>query len=378
MYHFKNRAVPWKNWDEWKETYKMLYSANPQEILLGCSRVSAWEMKQELPIAIEVTATLQRELNNGEMNVYALSLGIIRFINGVVEPFKNVNLGVSISSIGASYGVPDFVVTLRHSATHGRMPTFEFASIGAKSALEWLKDNYWEQQLKNIMEIEQRMKDFLMNYFLKNETPFENETHNNVLYFGINELVKIALNSNQTKGNIKRNFQESVSELLNVLEKNYKGFTYAFVMKIAEEVAKGNEVASVWLEFFHEKGLVPIESISLLFQWSNPSLLGKALPMKLLQGLDNIDTSETKVDFSQLNNIEPQERKWFPISIGSLPLNEQSYTMTDEQYEYVEPCDDIQGISLQKSKTGVQTTQVNERENTEIIQKTHENLLEIW
>ena len=331
---------------------------------------------QDLPIAVEVTATLQRELNNGQKNVYALSLGIIRFINGVVEPFKNVNLSVSISSIGASYGVPDFIVTLRHSATHGRMPTFDFAALGAKSALEWLKENYWEEQLKNILEIEKRMKDFLLNYFLKKEIPFENETYNLVLSFGINELVKITLNKNQTKGNIKRNFQESVAELLKILEEKYNGFTYAYVMKVAEEIAKGNEVASVWLEFLHENGLVPLESVNILFQWSNPSLLGKALPMKLIQGLDNINVSETNVDFSRLNKIESQNRTWFPVSLGSLPMNDQNLTLTEDQYEYVEPSEYIPGINSQVNIVNTQKIQINEMDKT--MEKPHENLLEIW
>ena len=60
-------------WDEWHETYKMLYSDSLKERLLGCARVSAWAAKQELPIAVEVTADLQRELCSETPNVMALS-----------------------------------------------------------------------------------------------------------------------------------------------------------------------------------------------------------------------------------------------------------------------------------------------------------------
>ncbi|KAH0794472.1 ribosomal biogenesis protein LAS1L-like isoform X2 [Histomonas meleagridis] len=357
----------------------MLYSNNPHEILLGCARVSAWAAKQSLPIAVEVTASMQRELNSPQRNVSALSLALIRFINGVVEPFKNANIGVSISTIGASYGVPDFVVTLRHSATHGKMPTFEFAALGAKSALDWLKENYWEEQLSSIEKIETQMKNELMDYFLKSIPPFSNVKSNIISSFGLSELVKLTLNPSQNKHNISPQFQSKVAELLTNITKTQPNFAFAYAMKVAEEVGKGNEVATCWLEFLNEHNLIPMKEVSLLFQWCDPSTLGRAIPMKLIGDIqsDVPNPESVDVNFSKLD-IKKIAPLWPPTSIGNLPeTSSQSLTMTEDEFEFVEPGECIVGDSqgFVRRNAPFQQGQTDEQ----IVQKREpENLLEIW
>ena len=43
--------------------------------------------------------------------------------------------------------VPSWVVMLRHSATHAKMPSLTLLKSAAEFALKWLKDNYWEKQV---------------------------------------------------------------------------------------------------------------------------------------------------------------------------------------------------------------------------------------
>jgi ribosomal biogenesis protein LAS1 len=318
------KAVAWRDWDEWRATYRLLYSANVAEILRGCARVSAWSTKQPLPIAVEVTASLQRELH-GPRNVLALSLAVIRFINGVVEPFKNANLSVPISTIGASFGVPDFIIGIRHSATHGRMPTFELAALGAEQALVWLQTNYWEAQVAELESIENSFREDFLQLFLQSRDPFTDVRPALMCSFGISALVSLVLNPSQSHANVSAAFQKRVADFLQQMQRKYAHFCSAFVMEIAAEVASGNAVAAVWLDFFIEKRLAPLPDVARLLRWADPALLGGAVPERLLQVLT--DGSEAPA--------RPPE--WPPTSIGNLPIGSQSLTMADDEWEFAAP-----------------------------------------
>ncbi|OHT13007.1 Las1-like family protein [Tritrichomonas foetus] len=388
-----NKVVAWRSWDEWKETYHLLYSNNVKEIKCGCNRVSSWQIKQILPIAVEVTASLLRELYSDEKNTSALSLAIIRFINGVVEPFKNANLSVPISTIGASYGVPEFVVTLRHAATHGRMPSFEFAAIGAKSALEWLKTNYWEAQLNEINSIEQEVHDQIMSFIFNSSTGFEENSPNVIQSFGIEELVKLVLNKNQKRNKVSDTFKNKIAELLERVTKRYKYFYSAFSYRIAEETSKGNEVAGAWLEFLYEKKILPYKNVSLILRWANPTLLGGAVPIALISDIlesainenennENVNnlTVESEMnrsfDFSSIN-VQQEQPAWPPTSIGFMPIGNGSLTLADDEFAFVEPGEDAQIVEEDPNI-------VNAERESELSQKIqpkkhdHENTLEIW
>jgi ribosomal biogenesis protein LAS1 len=349
------KAVAWRDWDEWRATYHMLYSSNVKEILCGCARVSAWAAKQPLPIAVEITSSLQRELH-GPRNVLALSLAVVRFINGVVEPFKNANLAVPISTIGASYGVPDFIIGIRHSATHGRMPTYELAALGAEKALIWLKTNYWEAQLAELDSIASSFREDFLQLFLESRDPFTNVNLNLMCSFGVTALLQLVLNPSQSRTNISPAFQERVADFLHQIRRKSAFFCPAFVIEVAAEVAKGNSVAAVWLDFFVGKGLAPLPEVAKLLRWADPALLGGAVPERMLQVMVG---GEGAVG---------GPREWPPTSIGSLPIGAQSLTMTDDEWEFVEP---IEHESAVAEETEAPAT-------TEKKTEAREELIEIW
>ncbi|KAK8888515.1 Ribosomal biogenesis protein las1l [Tritrichomonas musculus] len=381
-----SKPVAWRNWDEWKETYRMLYSNDVKEILWGCNRVLAWGSKQVLPIAIEVTASLLQELHNPEKNTFALSLAIIRFINGVVEPFKNANQSVPISTIGASYGVPDFVITIRHSATHGKMPSFEFASIGALSALDWLKNNYWEVQISEINSIEQTIQEQLMSFFMNSTTSFEENYPDIAMSFGINELVKLVLNKSQKKKATDL-FQTKVLSLMKNLsqKKDFKLFNSCFIMKLAEETAKGNQIASSWLDFLAKSLQIefPFENVSLILQWANPVLIGNSIPCGILRSIiDQAQVNEVNSDqcdiekLCMLNQIRPQ---WPPTSIGYLPVSDNgSLTLAEDEFEFVETGEDEpDDLIISNDNSSYISTESNFQNDHHGIYK-DEKKLEIW
>jgi ribosomal biogenesis protein LAS1 len=350
-------AVAWRDWEEWKDTYRMLYSVQEKEILMGCSRVSAWAAKQPLPIAVEVTADLQRELH-GTRNVLALSLAVIRFINGVVEPFKNANLAVPISTIGASYGIPDFVINIRHSATHGRLPSFELAALGAESALDWLRTNYWEAQVAELNNSENDMSQHLLSYLLDGGEPFKGFKPSVILSSGIKALLKLALNRSQSGRSVSLAFQQKVADLLRIMNGRLPHFASAFGLAIAEEVAKGDAVAACWLDFLAESGWLPLKSCRLILKWS-----GCEVPVEFLKIWEE----------SKGNEGEEDEMIWPPTSLGYLPISNEALTLKEGEFRYVEPVRECQEV--------VSGTVADVNAQIVVIEDAKpepENLVEIW
>lgn len=50
------------------------------------------------------------------------------------------------------YGIPSWVVTLRHSGTHEKLPSLGALRAGAEFSLSWLRANYWRPQRLTIGE----------------------------------------------------------------------------------------------------------------------------------------------------------------------------------------------------------------------------------
>jgi ribosomal biogenesis protein LAS1 len=309
---------------------------------------------------VEVTADLQRELH-GTRNILALSLAVIRFINGVVEPFKNANLAVPISTIGASYGIPDFIINIRHSATHGQLPSFELAALGAQSALEWLRINYWEAQLSELDTIENDMRQHILSYLLEGGEPFSGFKPSIILSFGINALLKLALNRSQANHTISLAFQQKVAELLFLANDRFPHFASAFGLYIAEAAAEGDPLASSWLDFLSENDLLPMKSAALVLNWAG------------------IETREKYLKkWEELKNEEETELKWPPTSIGYLPITNESLTLREDEYKYIEPLEnsgmkqEIDGGDFMVENGNVEVAVVEE------VKREPENLIEIW
>ena len=333
------KEVSWKNWNEWRDVYNLLYSNDERSIMQGISKVSAWQSKRPIPTAIEVTASIQRHLHF-EKDAAGLSLSIIRFVNGVVEPFKKLNQSSSISSIGSKLNIPDYIVTIRHSATHGRLPTFEFVSLAALQALQWLQENYWEPQNKILIQINTDMKNDYISYLTNDseKDPLEFYQHDLILSFGINVLVyDIMLNPNLTRDNIQLSFMERIGDLIQEYSKEIQHFPAAIGTKLAEEMCKGNNITTIWLEYLLKRKLAPAKSIAMIVKWADQNLLKKSLPDPVLNLLPDISKSPS---CSNLAGSQFQgQARWPPTSIGSLPIDNPYSTLTLLENE-VGYCDD--------------------------------------
>lgn len=83
-------------------------------------------------------------LENDVRLVY--STAIIRFVN-LISHLGQVELKHQpITAVAEKVGIPDWLVGIRHEATHAKMPSLAILRPGAELALKWLEENYWRTE----------------------------------------------------------------------------------------------------------------------------------------------------------------------------------------------------------------------------------------
>ena len=72
----------------------------------------------------------------------------LRFVNLISHLGQVETRHQPITAIAEKVGIPDWLVGIRHEATHARMPSLAILKPGASLAMEWLKTNYWSTEEK--------------------------------------------------------------------------------------------------------------------------------------------------------------------------------------------------------------------------------------
>jgi len=157
------RVVPWNSIEEWKNVYKLVYSPDTNEKNEALYRMTMWKSRSpKLNLGIECTLyLLQSMLRDEERQQNPLSslsendlklmysTAIIRFIN-LTSHLGQVDLKHQpIAAIAKKAGIPDWLVSIRHEATHSKMPSLAILRPGANYALQWLQGNYWNIEEEN-------------------------------------------------------------------------------------------------------------------------------------------------------------------------------------------------------------------------------------
>ena len=70
----------------------------------------------------------------------------------------------SVQSIADEIGLPDWLVDLRHEATHASLPSMETLQCGLRASLSWLQSEYWEAQINVHQENVERLSQLLKEY----------------------------------------------------------------------------------------------------------------------------------------------------------------------------------------------------------------------
>lgn len=121
------------------------------ESALGVVRL--WIHRGSCPQAVESTALLVQSILSDHAHgsdyaaraLYAMAL--TRFVNSVVDSFQTGAYAQSIGAIAERIGLPQWLVQVRHSATHEELPSKSVCRTACERALAWLDQHYWQPTL---------------------------------------------------------------------------------------------------------------------------------------------------------------------------------------------------------------------------------------
>lgn len=166
------RVVCWANRDEWTEIYQCLYSFEDVNLQRkGVDRIMAWKSRSggKLPLAIECTLDLvlahlaDSQAFTPEVQLI-LSMALVRFVNGMVDLNQKGLYARSVQAIAEEIGLPDWLVDLRHEATHAKLPSQHTLRAGIPVALSWLREEYWEAQINMHKDSEDKLCEMIDSY----------------------------------------------------------------------------------------------------------------------------------------------------------------------------------------------------------------------
>lgn len=150
------RVLPWPDWVEWLEVKDLVDKRCTQQ---AQQRVNTFVLRRSaaVPIAMLSTVSLMSQLDNPSSDSYTqrlgLSMAITRLVNGTtdrIQPRGERSVARSVASLATELGMPLTLVDIRHQACHNVLPSLSWLTDAACDALVWLKEWYWEPQLKNV------------------------------------------------------------------------------------------------------------------------------------------------------------------------------------------------------------------------------------
>lgn len=126
---------------------KEWFSGSPEARRRAVSRTKALQSRGRLPHAVDATALLisvqLSELQDTFVLRSAYSMALVRFVNGLLDPFQLGAFAMLLLSLAKNIGLPACFVEVRHMATHEVLPSLALLREMAEKALEWLFERFW-------------------------------------------------------------------------------------------------------------------------------------------------------------------------------------------------------------------------------------------
>jgi len=160
------QSVPWTSTAEWIFVRDALFSGISRKQRLAIARVDVWRCRAQrsLPVSIISTVDLMRlalldevvhlepspsnQVDDTHLRL-AYSMALVRFVNLSTEILQK-RTAQAVHMLAGDMGLPEWLVNIRHEATHYTLPSMDLLRNGASLALEWLKLTYWDEQSKDI------------------------------------------------------------------------------------------------------------------------------------------------------------------------------------------------------------------------------------
>jgi len=121
---------------------RVRFSFTPERNFISfVGQISAWRSITSLPHAVESTLALLTVIVHDaeKQGLYpqlllrqSYATAILRLVNGLVDPLQVGTYARSIATIAQQLGLPNWLVELRHAATHEDLPSIDLLREGAR------------------------------------------------------------------------------------------------------------------------------------------------------------------------------------------------------------------------------------------------------
>jgi ribosomal biogenesis protein LAS1 len=144
----------WQNNDqEISELKDWFYPENNDDTMIdrrrALARVKAYHIRGSVPHSVDstslLTAAILNDIPSNDIDSIRLtySMAIIRFVNGLLDPYQRAQHAIPLQVLARSLELPSFLVELRHAATHEGLPSLDLLRNAARRSLDWLWRHYW-------------------------------------------------------------------------------------------------------------------------------------------------------------------------------------------------------------------------------------------
>lgn len=228
------KITPWIDWQEWKSVVDDAYNVKDDPVMYrrALSAIIAWEARdQNLPsgilglkeLIIAKLARLNRTSESIDSSIAyqsTVAMNVVRFVNFITEPFQTNTHAKAIKQIAHQIGIPDWIVNLRHSATHFNLPSIEILEKAIDYLFEYLDERYVSTYEETTLEqsILENVKTFIKNEF----TAYMNARY------------KLTLMRPTKKGKDNKSFELASAELDEKVENataNFKNETFEILLE---------------------------------------------------------------------------------------------------------------------------------------------------
>uniref|UniRef100_T1JLX9 Uncharacterized protein n=1 Tax=Strigamia maritima TaxID=126957 RepID=T1JLX9_STRMM len=160
--------VPWMSKFEWQTIKQQIFSSEIQDKISALNRLTVWKSRccGRIPLGIEVTDALLRayvrdckcqnsqeaQILHGDL-VMMYSSAIIRFVNLVTEIGQTGTKNTPVNILAKKVDIPEWLVDLRHEASHSNFPALSTLQAGFHLAMSWIEENYWNAEAARMSDI---------------------------------------------------------------------------------------------------------------------------------------------------------------------------------------------------------------------------------
>ncbi|RNA09822.1 ribosomal biogenesis LAS1L [Brachionus plicatilis] len=156
----------WLNWNEWKSVVEDAYNQDNNLDLYkrALYKIIAWESRDNSTPAtviclkeLLIAKLYQIDLETTSIEqIYwyqsCLAMNIVRFVNFITELYQNKPKAIPVKTLAAEIGIPDWIVNLRHNATHYNLPSIELLENARDYLYKWLKEQYVDKYTETAIE----------------------------------------------------------------------------------------------------------------------------------------------------------------------------------------------------------------------------------